>query len=280
MKFIYLLQCFILLTVTQVKSQNCAVVDKKDPFTNQHIIETSEVKVAGALLDDKGYFLSYQLKDDNLYLCLNTSGNFMVTHSFNSVLIKFSDDSIITLGDFTTTGSYRQGDFSYQKSYSPIDKSTLSKLANTKIINLRFESARVNVTDGNGRSLINQSSKRAVGGSIIDATLSSGKADNVLNISKCISSYFLTPIQTPTTSGNLLPISKISSPVSHSRPPNPFSIFKKKPKVDDTLKNSDHAVAKPVQSVADELKKLKELLDSGALTQSEFDAQKKKLLSQ
>ena len=32
-------------------------------------------------------------------------------------------------------------------------------------------------------------------------------------------------------------------------------------------------------SVADELKKLKELLDAGALTQAEFDAQKKKLLN-
>ena len=31
--------------------------------------------------------------------------------------------------------------------------------------------------------------------------------------------------------------------------------------------------------VADEIKKLKELLDCGALTQEEFDAQKKKLLN-
>jgi len=40
------------------------------------------------------------------------------------------------------------------------------------------------------------------------------------------------------------------------------------------------AAAKPPASVADELKKLKALLDSGALTQAEYDAQKKKLLSQ
>lgn len=33
-------------------------------------------------------------------------------------------------------------------------------------------------------------------------------------------------------------------------------------------------------SIADELKKLKELLDAGVLTQEEFDAQKKKLLGQ
>jgi len=37
---------------------------------------------------------------------------------------------------------------------------------------------------------------------------------------------------------------------------------------------------KPPASVADEIKKLKELLDSGALTQAEFDAQKKKLLNE
>lgn len=36
----------------------------------------------------------------------------------------------------------------------------------------------------------------------------------------------------------------------------------------------------PVASVADELLKLKKLLDAGAITQAEYDAQKKKLLAQ
>jgi hypothetical protein len=40
------------------------------------------------------------------------------------------------------------------------------------------------------------------------------------------------------------------------------------------------SAAKQVGSVADEIKKLKQLLDSGALTQAEFDAQKKKLLGE
>ena len=38
--------------------------------------------------------------------------------------------------------------------------------------------------------------------------------------------------------------------------------------------------SKPVPSVADEIQKLKQLLDSGALTQAEYDSQKKKLLNQ
>ena len=37
---------------------------------------------------------------------------------------------------------------------------------------------------------------------------------------------------------------------------------------------------KPVASVADEIKKLKELYDSGAITKAEYDTQKKKLLNQ
>ncbi len=38
--------------------------------------------------------------------------------------------------------------------------------------------------------------------------------------------------------------------------------------------------SKPATSVADEIFKLKQLLDAGALTQAEYDAQKKKLLNQ
>ncbi|MDB4925379.1 SHOCT domain-containing protein [Mucilaginibacter sp.] len=39
------------------------------------------------------------------------------------------------------------------------------------------------------------------------------------------------------------------------------------------------ATAKPVASVADEIKKLKGLLDAGAITKAEYDSQKKKLLN-
>lgn len=44
--------------------------------------------------------------------------------------------------------------------------------------------------------------------------------------------------------------------------------------------NSAIAPATPVASVADEIKKLKELLDSGAITKEEFEKRKKKLLDQ
>lgn len=49
-----------------------------------------------------------------------------------------------------------------------------------------------------------------------------------------------------------------------------------------TRHKDDIEMAKIVEpiSVADELKKLKELLDAGVLTQEEFDAQKKKILNQ
>lgn len=51
-------------------------------------------------------------------------------------------------------------------------------------------------------------------------------------------------------------------------PPEEFAV---KPKSENS---------KPQMSIADELKKLKELLDAGVLTQEEFEAQKKKLLGQ
>jgi hypothetical protein len=42
--------------------------------------------------------------------------------------------------------------------------------------------------------------------------------------------------------------------------------------------NAPKTVQSPAPSIADEIKKLKELLDSGAITQEEYDSQKKKLL--
>jgi hypothetical protein len=45
-------------------------------------------------------------------------------------------------------------------------------------------------------------------------------------------------------------------------------------------KTTDSAAPASTGSVADEIKKLKALLDSGAITQKEYDAQKKKLLGQ
>ncbi|MES2379066.1 MAG: SHOCT domain-containing protein [Bacteroidota bacterium] len=45
-------------------------------------------------------------------------------------------------------------------------------------------------------------------------------------------------------------------------------------------KTADSAASAATSSVADEIKKLKALYDSGAITKAEYDAQKKKLLSQ
>jgi len=45
-------------------------------------------------------------------------------------------------------------------------------------------------------------------------------------------------------------------------------------------KNTSDGSKAPVVSVADEIKKLKDLMDSGAITKAEFEARKKKLLDQ
>jgi hypothetical protein len=45
-------------------------------------------------------------------------------------------------------------------------------------------------------------------------------------------------------------------------------------------KSTDSAIPATAGSVADEIKKLKALFDSGAITKAEYDAQKKKLLNQ
>ncbi len=45
-------------------------------------------------------------------------------------------------------------------------------------------------------------------------------------------------------------------------------------------KSTDSVTQATAGSVADEIKKLKGLLDSGAITKEEYDAQKKKLLNQ
>ena len=46
----------------------------------------------------------------------------------------------------------------------------------------------------------------------------------------------------------------------------------------DEKKKSKKAAAKKTGLVADEIKKFKELLDAGAITQKEYDAKKKELL--
>ncbi|MBO5333379.1 MAG: SHOCT domain-containing protein [Clostridia bacterium] len=46
----------------------------------------------------------------------------------------------------------------------------------------------------------------------------------------------------------------------------------------EAIKTQTVATSQPAVSIADELKKFKELLDMGAITQEEFDAKKKELL--
>lgn len=50
-------------------------------------------------------------------------------------------------------------------------------------------------------------------------------------------------------------------------------------KVPEQYAKKNDEIGSPSQSKADEIKKLKELVDSGALTKDEFDAEKKKILA-
>lgn len=70
---------------------------------------------------------------------------------------------------------------------------------------------------------------------------------------------------------------------------NPGGLFRYSMYIDDAIaacevkpcSATDTAVpSRPVPSVADEIKKLKALLDAGAINQAEYDSQKKKLLNQ
>lgn len=67
---------------------------------------------------------------------------------------------------------------------------------------------------------------------------------------------------------------------------NPGGLFRYSMFIDDAIAACEVKpctvtdTPKPVASVADEIKKLKQLLDSGGLTQAEYDSQKKKLLNQ
>ena len=188
----YLILTFLIIgcPILKVKSQTCAVTDKKDPFTNVRIVETTDFKISGSSLlstEDKGIYISFQIKNDSIFVCLNTAGKFMDTFSFENVLIKLSDNSIITLKDFQSPGSFRKGDYSFQKSYSKIDKLTLDKFTNFKITNIRIVTSGIRTTDGQGRSLI--PGGKTLKGSTFDAELASNKGDKIIVLAKCISSY-------------------------------------------------------------------------------------------
>jgi len=65
---------------------------------------------------------------------------------------------------------------------------------------------------------------------------------------------------------------------------NPGGLFRYSMFIDDAILACEvqpcGQTVKQVNSVADEIKKLKALLDSGAITKAEYEAQKKKLLNQ
>jgi hypothetical protein len=167
--------------LTHAKAQDCAVTDKKDPFTNQRIIETADVKVYGpALPISSGYFLSFSNKNGDFFVCLNVADEFVNPTGFSSVILKLSDGSLDTLSSFVSSGYNSKGGSSV-KSYQKIDFATLNKLTILRITNIRFIIAGIKIEE-NGAAADNT----AVA---VDAEVSIGKADKIIKMAKCISSY-------------------------------------------------------------------------------------------
>lgn len=190
-----------LLTITTIftlmstcaHAQNCAAQTKQDPFTNIKIVESDEVKVYGAPLDqyDRGYLLSFQLRKDTIYICFQTKGRFMVPSAFTKVMVKLADNSILTFNSFVEAGPVDEPyDYEIDKSYCQIDKQTLIKLSSSPITNLHFDLGPPKpnrVPNALTLAAANQQQQNSFGGD--DNTLGSGKAKKVMKSASCMLLY-------------------------------------------------------------------------------------------
>jgi|GEM_PF-3912975 len=191
MKIRYTVSLMGIMLIPALKSwsQNCAAV-KKDPVTSARFIETSEVKIYGNSLDlnNRGFFLFFQLKNDTAFACIDVSCNFMNANSFQAVTLKLSDTSAVTLNNFFSTERSKHGSFSREKSYSMINKATLAKLANFKVTTVRFVTADSHlIAKGNTRTRIDV---RPTGpGETLDNKLLHGQASGIMKRASCILTY-------------------------------------------------------------------------------------------
>jgi hypothetical protein len=191
-RYIILLTGIMLTAVLKSSPQNCAAVDKKDPFTNARIIETSEVKVYGGSLDlnNRGFFLFFQLKNDTAFACIDVSCNFMNANSFQAVTMKLSDHSTLRLDNFFSTGRSKHARFSREKSYSMIDKATLTRLAGFKVTSIRFVTADSHQTaNAKGSAPARQYKPRSSTGETLDNDLSSREGLKIMKRASCILAY-------------------------------------------------------------------------------------------
>jgi hypothetical protein len=174
---IKIMVCFFLITlcvIKQARSQNCAISEKKDPFTQQHIVETDEAKLYSSSILSSGlsssYYISFSLQGDEFYICFDAQLEYVLsagTSEFEKVTLLLSDNSIISLKSFKSPGGYKFLGLNFNKSYSMVDRLAIERIIDFPIIMVRFNTSSAP----------------------IDATIKANRANDISKLAKCILTY-------------------------------------------------------------------------------------------
>jgi hypothetical protein len=137
----------LLFSSFKIIAQDCAKVDKTDEFTKARTVETNRARVYGASVaslaltnsPDWGYYVFFTLKNNELFFSLSDEGQYHSTSVFDSISLKLSNDTIITLKNFQSDGAYEGfNNYDYEKSHSKIGKKALDMLMEFNITYIKF----------------------------------------------------------------------------------------------------------------------------------------------